>query len=75
MAPKPEPQFEHTIMALGQDVTMLVTNDPLRTLEHFTELLEQIGKEKYYRPKHPRPSAPRVTKRKKTSGSKEGRIG
>jgi len=57
---KPEPQFKHAVMALGQDVAMLVADDPLRALEHFAELLEQIGKVKYYRPKNPRPSAPRV---------------
>ncbi len=60
---QPEPQFKNAIMALGQDVAMLVADDPLRALKHFTELLEQIGKVKYYRPKNPRPSAPRVTKR------------
>jgi len=61
---KPEPQFKNAIMALGQDVAMLVADDPLRALERFTELLEQIGRVKYYRPKNPRPSAPRVTKRR-----------
>ena len=61
---KPEPQFKNAIMALGQDVAMLVADDPLRALEQFIDLLEQIGKVKYYRPKNPRPSAPRVTKRK-----------
>ncbi|MFV1969012.1 MAG: IS4 family transposase [Pirellulaceae bacterium] len=58
-----EPQFKNAIMALGQDVAMLVADDPARALERFTELLEQIGKVKYYRPKNRRPSAPRVTKR------------
>ena len=61
---EPEPQFKHAIMALGQDVAMLVADDPLRALKLFTELLEQIGKVKYYRPKSPRPSEPRGTKRK-----------
>ena len=61
---KPEPQFKHAMMALGQDVAMLVADDPLRALEQFAELLEQIGKVKYYRPKKPRPPQPRVTKRK-----------
>jgi hypothetical protein len=61
---KPEPQFKHAIMALGQDIAALVADDPLRALGRFTELLEQIGKVKYYRPKNPRPSAPRVTKRR-----------
>ena len=61
---EPEPQFKNAIMALGQDVAMLVADDPLRALERFTELLKQIGKVKYYRPKNPRPSASRVTKRK-----------
>ncbi len=44
---KPEPQFKHAIMALGQEVAMLVADDPLRALEQFTELLKQIGKVKY----------------------------
>jgi len=61
---KPEPQFKHAIMALGQDVAMLVADDPLRALEQFTDLLTQIGKVKYCRPKNLRPSQPRVTKRK-----------
>jgi len=61
---KPEPQFKNAVMALGQDVAMLVADDPVRALGQFTELLEQIGKVKYYRPKNPRPSQPRVTKRK-----------
>ncbi len=43
---------------------MLVADDPLRALEQFVELLTQIGKVKYYRPKNPRASQPRVTKRK-----------
>jgi hypothetical protein len=60
---QPEPQFKHAMMALGQDVAMLVADDPLRALEQFAELLEQIGKVKYYRPKKPRPPQPRVTKR------------
>jgi len=60
---KPEPQFKHAIMALGRDVAILASDDPWRALESFTELLEQIGKVKYYRPKHPRPSQPRATKR------------
>ena len=61
---KPEPQFKNAIMALGRDVAMLVADDPLRALEQFAELVEQIGKVKYYRPKNPRPSPPRVSKRK-----------
>jgi Transposase DDE domain len=67
---KPEPQFKHAIMALGQDVAMLVADDPLRALQQFAELLEQIGRVKYYRPKNPRPSSPRVTKRKINRWSK-----
>jgi len=43
---------------------MLVTDDVLRALELFNELLERIGKVKHYRPKNPRPSQPRATKRR-----------
>ncbi len=61
---KPEPQFKNAIMALGQDVALLVADDPLRALGQFAELLKQIGTVKYYRPQNPRPSQPRVTKRR-----------
>jgi hypothetical protein len=63
---KPEPQFKNAIMALGQDVAMLVADDPLLALEQFAELLEQISKVKYYRPRNPRPAQPRVSRQTKS---------
>lgn len=57
------PQFKHAIFCLAQDAAMLVADDPAQALELFAELLEQIGQVKYYRPKNPRPSQPRVTRR------------
>jgi len=57
------PQFKHAIFCLAQDAAMLVADGPAQALELFAELLEQIGQVKYYRPKNPRPSQPRVTRR------------
>ena len=58
----PEPQFKHAIFCLAQDAAALVADDPQRALDLFAELLEQIGKVKYYRPRNPRPSQPRVSR-------------
>jgi hypothetical protein len=58
----PEPQFKHAIFCLAQDAAALVADDPQRALGLFAELLEQIGKVKYYRPTNPRPSQPRVSR-------------
>ncbi len=37
--------------------------DPQAAARIFTEILEEIARVKYYRPKEPRPSQPRVTKK------------
>ena len=58
----PEPQFKHAIFCLAQDAAALVADDPQRALDLFAELLEQIGKVKYYRPTNPRPAQPRVSR-------------
>ena len=55
------PQFKNAVMALGQDIACLVPDEPWRAMELFAELLEQIRKVKYHRPKEPRPSRPRVS--------------
>jgi len=56
-------QFKNAIMALAAEAAMLVPDDPERAVEIFAEILQAISRVKYYRPKTPRPSQPRVTKR------------
>ncbi len=45
---------------------MLVADDPHRALDLFAELLDQIGRVKYYRPRNPRPAQPRVSRQTKS---------
>ena len=58
-----EPQFKNSIMALAYDAAVLAHEDPEIAIEIFKELLKEIARVKYYRPKKPRPSQPRVTKK------------
>ncbi len=56
-------QFKNSIMALASDAAVLVASDPVKAIEIFEELLLEISRVKYYRPKEPRSSQPRVTKK------------
>jgi hypothetical protein len=58
-----EPQFKNAIMTLASEAAALASNDPERALVIFDDILKDISRVKYYRPKHPRPPQPRVTKR------------
>ncbi len=58
-----EPQFKNSIMTLAADAAVLAAEDPVRAVTVFQEILEEIRRVIYYRPKTPRPSQPRVTKR------------
>ncbi len=60
---KAEPQFKNSIMTLASDIAVFATKDPVKALEIFQDILVEIQRVKYYRPKEPRPSQPRVTKR------------
>jgi hypothetical protein len=60
-----EPQFKNSIMALASDAAVLAVEDPVRAISVFHEILEEIRRVIYYRPKMPRPCQPRVTKRSK----------
>jgi hypothetical protein len=59
----PEPQFKNAIMTLASDLAVLVPEDPEKAIEIFVEIMAEIRRVKYYRPKTPRPSQPRVCKR------------
>ena len=56
-------QFKNAIMTLAAEAAILVPDDPQRAVEIFSEILKAIAQVKYYRPRSPRPTQPRVTKR------------
>lgn len=58
-----EPQFKNAIMTLASDAAVLAAEDPERAINVFQDIIEEIRRVIYYRPKIPRPSQPRVTKR------------
>jgi hypothetical protein len=58
-----EPQFKNAVMTLASEAAVLAADDPGRAVDIFQEILEAIRRVIYYRPKKPRPSSPRVTKR------------
>lgn len=57
-----ELQFKNAILALAGDVAFLAADDPKRAVMIFKELLAEMARVKYYRPKIRRPSQPRVNK-------------
>ena len=58
-----ELQFKNAIMTLASEAAILAPDDPDKAVEIFSEVLAAISQVKYYRPKRPRASQPRVTKR------------
>lgn len=58
-----ELQFKNAIMTLAGEAAVLAPDDPDKAVEIFSEILAAISRVKYYRPKRPRASQPRVTKR------------
>ena len=58
-----ECQFKNAVMVLAAEAAVLVPDNPEKAATIFTEILDRIAAVKYYRPKTPKPSQPRVTKR------------
>jgi hypothetical protein len=58
-----EPQFKNAIITLAAEAAFLVPEDPKKAVKIFKEILHDILRVKYYPPKQPRPSMPRVTKK------------
>jgi len=58
-----EPQFKHAIMTLASDAALLAPEKPEVAIAIFQEVLTEIARVKYYRPKNPRPPTPRVSRR------------
>lgn len=57
-----QPQFKHAIITLASEAALLTPRCPDVALDIFQELLREIARVRYYRPKVPRPSAPRLSK-------------
>lgn len=62
-SPKAEPQFKHAVITLAQEAAVLAPQCPELALAIFSELLSEIARVRYYRPKSPRPPQPRVSKK------------
>lgn len=58
-----ECQFKNAMMVLAAEAAVLVPDNPEKAAATFSEILNRIATVKYYRPKTPKPTQPRVTKR------------
>lgn len=58
-----EPQFKHAVITLANEAAILTPQCPVMALSIFRELLFEIARVRYYRPKSPRLSSPRVSKK------------
>ncbi len=57
-----ECQFKNTALNVAAEAAVLVTDNPEKALQIFKELLQEIARVKYYRPKTLRAKQPRVNK-------------
>jgi len=58
-----EYQFKNAIMTLSAEVAVLVPDNPKKAIKIFKEILVEIRRVKYYRPKKKRKPYPRITKK------------
>lgn len=56
-------QFKNAIVTLASEAAILAPDDPEKAVVIFEEIIAEISRVKYYRPKTPRASNPRVCKR------------
>jgi hypothetical protein len=68
-----EPQFKHAIMTLASEAAIFLPQSPLSAVDIFDELIDEMVRVKYYRPKEPRPGKPRLTKRAENKWSRSKR--
>jgi len=57
-----QPQLKNALMSFARDAALLTPVHPEKALVILQELLNAIRQVKYYKPKHQRPSRPRVNK-------------
>ncbi len=68
-----ECQFKNAILTLASEAALLVPEDPEQAATIFQEILREMARVKYYRPKTPRPSQPRINKHPLNKWSKRNR--
>ncbi len=73
LAGEQECQFKNAILTLASEAALFVPQDPERALVIFQEVLREMARVKYYRPKTPRPSQPRINKHPLNKWSKRNR--
>lgn len=56
-------QFKNSIMTLASEAAVLSSRDPEKAVIIFEEIIKELVRVKYYRPKAARPAQPRVTKK------------
>jgi hypothetical protein len=56
------PQFKHALMRFAREAALLIPTHTGHALVILQELLHAIRQVKYYKPKSPRPTRPRVNK-------------
>lgn len=56
------PQLKNALMSFAREAALLTPSHPERALVILQELLHAIRQVKYYKPKHQRPSRPRINK-------------
>lgn len=69
-----EPQFKNAVMTLASEAAVLAADDLVQAITVFQDILQEIRRVIYYRPKMPRPHQPRVTK-KSTNKWTEAKVG
>lgn len=62
LEPHQEAQFKNAINALAAEAAWLVSANPVKAVIIFEELLREIARVKYYRPKQKRPPQARINK-------------
>lgn len=68
-----ECQFKHAILTLASEAALFVPEDPEKAVMIFQEALREMARVKYYRPKTPRASQPRINKHPVNKWSKRNR--
>jgi hypothetical protein len=59
-----EPQFKNAVMTLAADAALLAPECPEAAIAIFQEVMTEITRVRHYPPKTPRPSPPRVSKKR-----------
>ena len=55
------PQFKNAVISLALDAAVLTADNPEVAIQIFEEILKEMARVRYYKPKNPRKSQPRVS--------------